>query len=75
MKKIGKRMMAAMLTFVLFFAMVPETVCVKNVRPSAKQILSDYEKSSQYQKHPRIMITKQIVDDQLKPIASNVNDP
>ena len=109
MKKIGKRMMAAMLTFVLFFAMVPETVCVKNVRaaenpqeyldgnpllpkyvekvfdglsnkgnyvrPSAKQILSDYEKSSQRQKHPRIMITKKIVDDQLKPIASNTNDP
>ena len=44
-------------------------------RPSAEQILADYEKSSQYQKHPRIMITKQMVDNQLKPLASNSNDP
>ena len=44
-------------------------------RPSATQILNDYKNSSQCQQHPRLMITKDIVENTLKPITSNKNDP
>ena len=45
------------------------------VRPSAREVLKDYEASSQYQQHPRLMITKDVIDNQLKPATKNPDDP
>ncbi|WP_295076960.1 dockerin type I domain-containing protein [Ruminococcus sp.] len=40
-------------------------------RPSVKTIVSDYEKSPQHEKHPRLMITSDFV----KTLKKEVNDP
>ncbi len=44
-------------------------------RRAAGDILDDYKQSSQCGKHPRLMLTADIVSKQLKPIKSNNSDP
>ena len=44
-------------------------------RREAKDILNDYQQSSQCGKHPRLILTDEIVSKQLKPIKSKTTDP